>query len=431
MPGNFLRLIAEHPAPVAGLLIVGGLLLEVLFLTAGGLQRLFAHRRRDALARQRLELQIERARLEIKVAEDAKLAWNGIRKFSVAKKVEECADTFSFYLEPHDRRPLPPYKPGQYLTFQLNLPGRAKPVVRCYSLSDCARRNQYRVTIKRCPAPTEGGHPPGVGSTYFCDQVKVGDILDAKAPSGHFHLDVEKDRPVVLISGGVGVTPMIAMANAIVEARTNREAWFFHGARSGADHMFRDHVRGIADENKNLRVHNCYSRPGPGDVAGQHYQHEGRVTVDLLKEVLPSNNFDYYLCGPGAFMEAITEDLRRWGVPDEWVHYEAFGPASVKRAAKPEAKVGVTFAPMGGIDVTFARAGRTLAWQGGGRSLLELAEEARIKIDAGCRAGNCGSCLVAIKSGTVEYLTAQPADVEAGSCLACICRPATTLVIDA
>jgi ferredoxin len=130
-------------------------------------------------------------------------------------------------------------------------------------------------------------------------------------------------------------------------------------------------------------------------------------------------------------MESITEDLGRWGVPDEWVHFEAFGPASVKRAAKPEAKVGLTFPPFGGLEVTFAKSGRKMVWQGGGRSLLELAEEARVKIDAGCRAGNCGSCLVAIKSGSVEYISTHGADVEEGSCLACICRPATALVIDA
>jgi uncharacterized protein len=425
------KLLVEHPAPAAGLLIVCGLALEVCILVAIGVSRLFAEKRRSALQCRHLELEIERARLQIKGAEEAKSAWNGIRKFSVTQKVMECADTFSFYLTPHDAKPLPPFKPGQYLTFQLNVPGLGKPVVRCYSLSDCARPSHYRVTIKRCPAPEGGIHPPGVGSSFFCDRVKVGDILDVKAPNGHFHLDMEQERPVVLISGGVGVTPMIAMANALAEARSNREIWFFHGARNAKDHMFKSYMNGLAGENKSVRMHICYSKPLETDVKGRDFHHEGRVTVDLFKELLPSNNFEYFLCGPGAFMESITEDLRKWGVPDEWVHFEAFGPASVKRAAKPEAKVGVAFPPFGGLEVSFARSGRKVMWQGSGRSLLELAEEARIKIDAGCRAGNCGSCLVAIKSGSVEYLGAHGADVEEGSCLACICRPATALVIDA
>jgi ferredoxin-NADP reductase len=428
---KILKLAVEHQALAAGMLIVCGLALEVCLLAATGIGRILAERRRAALQCQRLELEIEKARLQIRGAEEAKSVWNGVRKFSVTQKVMECADTFSFYLKPHDGKRLPPYKPGQYLTFQLNVPGQGKPVVRCYSLSDSSKPSHYRVTVKRCP-PAEGGtHPPGIGSAFFCDKVKVGDILDVKAPNGHFHLNMEQERPVVLISGGVGVTPMVAMANALIEAKSNREIWFFHGARNSGDHMFKSYMGGLAAENKGVRVHTFYSKPLATDVKGRDYHHEGRVTVSKFKELLPSNNYEYFLCGPGSFMESITEDLRLWGVPDEWVHFEAFGPSSVKRAAKPEAKVAVTFPPSGGLEVSFARSGKKVMWQGGGRSLLELAEEASIKIDAGCRAGNCGSCVVAIKSGSVEYIGAHGADVEVGSCLACICRPATPLVVDA
>jgi ferredoxin-NADP reductase len=431
MLAQTLKLVAEHPATAAGLLIIGGLALQVCLLVIGGVYRLVAERRRASLQSRRLELEIKRAELQIRSEEEARSAWNGYRKFSVEKKLMESGDTFSFYLKPHDGKPLPQFKPGQYLTFQLNVPGLGKPVVRCYSLSDCARPSHYRITVKRCPPPSEGGHPPGVGSSYFCDRVKEGDILDVKAPNGHFHLDVEQERPLVLISGGVGVTPMIAMANALVEARSDREIWFFHGARNSKDHLFKDYMAGLAAENKNIRVHVCHSKPMESDVKGRDFHHEGRVTVDLFKQLLPSSNYEYYLCGPGSFMESITEDLRKWGVPDGRVHFEAFGPASVKRAATPEAKVAVTFAPFGGLEVTFAKSGRKIMWQGEGRSLLELADEARVKIDAGCRAGNCGSCVVAIKSGKVEYIGKHGADVEEGSCLACICRPATALVVDA
>ncbi len=431
MLAQTLKLVAEHPATAAGLLIIGGLALQVCLLVIGGVYRLVAERRRASLQSRRLELEIKRAELQIRSEEEARSAWNGYRKFSVEKKLMESGDTFSFYLKPHDGKPLPQFKPGQYLTFQLNVPGLGKPVVRCYSLSDCARPSHYRITVKRSPPPSEGGHPPGVGSSYFCDRVKEGDILDVKAPNGHFHLDVEQERPLVLISGGVGVTPMIAMANALVEARSDREIWFFHGARNSKDHLFKDYMAGLAAENKNIRVHVCHSKPMESDVKGRDFHHEGRVTVDLFKQLLPSSNYEYYLCGPGSFMESITEDLRKWGVPDGRVHFEAFGPASVKRAATPEAKVAVTFAPFGGLEVTFAKSGRKIMWQGEGRSLLELADEARVKIDAGCRAGNCGSCVVAIKSGKVEYIGKHGADVEEGSCLACICRPATALVVDA
>ncbi|MET0263602.1 MAG: 2Fe-2S iron-sulfur cluster-binding protein [Rariglobus sp.] len=422
---------SSHPAQIAGWVIVGGLVVQVGFWAGGGMRRYLFDRRRIRLEQERLSLDIHAARLRIQSVEMARSAWNGIRKFTVSSKVLECDDTYSFYLKPHDGKALPSFKPGQYLTFQLTVPGVAKPVIRCYSLSDCARPTNYRVTIKRCPPPSGSAHPPGVGSSFFCDSIKEGDILDVKAPNGHFYLDLEKPRPVVLISGGVGVTPMVSMANALIEAGDSREIWFFFGARNSRDHMFKDYMAELVAKHPHVRLHVCYSKPLPTDVLGRDYQHESRVSVALFKELLPSNNYDYFLCGPGPFMESITEDLRAWGVPDSWVHYEAFGPASVKKAAPPEVKKSLTQAPFGGVEVTFAKSGITALWDAGYDSLLELAESRDIKIDAGCRAGNCGSCLVAVKSGEVEYLGGHGADAEKGSCLTCICKPKGKLVIDA
>ena len=423
--------IMANPAYVAGWLVICGLILYVGLLTGGSVRRLWFERQRGRLEQERLALEIQAARLRIQTVEQARSAWNGVRKFTVEKKVEECADTCSFFLKPHDGKPLPPFKPGQYLTFQLTIPGQSRPLVRCYSLSDCARPTHYRVTIKRCLPPPKTEHPPGLGSSFFCDSVKEGDILDVKAPNGHFFLDLEKERPVVLISGGIGVTPLVSMANALVEAGSTREIWFFFGARSGEDHMFKDYMAELAAKHPNVRMQVCYSRPHPTDVKGRDYHHEGRVSVELFKQLLPSNNYDYFLCGPGPFMESITDDLRAWGVPDAWVHFEAFGPASVKRAAKPEVKASLTQAPFAGAQVQFVRSGKSVAWNTSCGSLLELADEQGVKIDAGCRAGNCGSCLVAIKSGEVEYVGEAGAEVERGSCLTCICKPKGALVLDA
>lgn len=423
--------LTENPTIVIGWILLGGLLLQVGLLVSGGVRRIRAEGKRGRLEGERLALEIKAAQLKVQAAEQARIAWNGIRKFTVAQKVAECADTFSFYLKPHDGKPLPAFKPGQYLTFQVTPPGAAKAITRCYSLSDCARSSHYRVTIKRCPPPPETNHPPGLCSSYFCDKVNEGDILDVKAPSGHFFLDLEKDRPVVLISGGVGVTPMISMANALVESGSNREIWFFFGARNSREHMFKEAVEALAARHTNVRPQICYSKPAPSDVRGRDYHHEGRVTADLLKELLPSNNYDYFLCGPGPFMESITEGLRAWGVPDAWVHFEAFGPASVKRAAKPAKSEQAVAAPAGGFEVSFAKSGRKGTWTGAHGSLLEFAEENGVRIDAGCRAGNCGSCVVAVKSGEVEHASDLGANVEAGSCLACVCKPKGRLEIDA
>ena len=427
----FSHRLFENPLQFAGWVLVIGLLMQVGLMLVASARRAHYEVKNGLMEKERLALEIRAARKRIQTVEQAKTAWNGIRKFKVARKVPECADTFSFYLRPHDGKTLPPFKPGQYLTFQLNLPGSTKPIVRCYSLSDCARPDYYRVTIKRCPPPPDSGYPPGVGSSFFCDSVKEGDILDVKAPNGHFFLDMEKERPAVLISGGVGITPMVAMANALFDSKSNREVWFFFGARNRGEHMLKQEIDELAAKFKNMRLHVCYSRPGQDDQKDRDYHHEGRVTVDLMKKLLPSNNYEFFLCGPGAFMESITDDLRAWGVPDEWVHFEAFGPASVKRAATPAVKASLTQAPFIGMEVTFAKSGKKVWWDQAYSSVLELAESKGVKIDAGCRAGNCGSCLVAIKSGTVEYLGGHGAEAESGSCLTCICKPKGNLVIDA
>jgi ferredoxin-NADP reductase len=417
----------------AGFLLIGGLLAQLALLLVQSLRAAAHARTARARELERLDLDIRAARLRIQTAEQEKTGWNGIRKFTVARKVAECADTFSFYLKPHDRRPIAGFKPGQYLTFQLALPGLGKPLVRCYSLSDCTRPDHYRVTIKRCPPPPRTPHPPGLGSSFFCDVVKEGDILDVKAPAGHFHLELEKDQPVVLISGGVGITPMIAMAHALIEAKSTRACWFFFGARNSEEHMLRAETLALAERYPNLKLHVCYSRPNPTDIPGRDYHHEGRVTVELMKSRLPSQNYHFYLCGPGPFMESITSDLYEWGVPDAQIHFEAFGPATVKRKVK--ASTGHTLSPLPvagqNFAVSFAKSGQKANWSPDFTSLLDAAESCGVRIDAGCRAGNCGSCLVAIKSGEVEYLSAPGAEPEPGSCLACICRPKGALVLEA
>src|SRR5271154_1086534 len=158
--------------------------------------------------------------------EKAERTWDGFRKFVVARKALEAADICSFYLEPHDRRPLPVFQPGQYLTFRLNIPGQPKPVVRCYSLSDSPNPERFRVTIKRIgPPPGKPDGKPGLVSSHFHEQIDEGDVVDVKAPAGEFYLDPRDQTPVVLIGGGIGLTPMMSMLNAIVEANAERPVW--------------------------------------------------------------------------------------------------------------------------------------------------------------------------------------------------------------
>jgi len=412
-----------------GLLLMGGLLAWLALEILRALLRAAAERAQQQVALEKLRAQLQETRLRCREAEQAQAGWNGLRKFTVAKKVCECDDVHAFYLKPHDGRPLPAFKPGQYLTFQLDLPGRDKPLVRCYSLSD-SPKDYYRVTIKREKAPPDKPElPPGAGSSFFTDVVKEGDILNVKAPSGHFCLDMAKTNPVVLIAGGVGLTPMLAMANAIAASGSKRETWFFFGVRNRREHIHKAELEQLAAENENIHLHVAYSKPGEKDVKGKDYHHEGRVSIELLKELLPSNNFEYYLCGSGAFMKSLTDGLEAWGVPDNDVFFEAFGPATVKKkTAAPTAEETTHLAK---INVTFARSNKTVRWEPSAGNLLEFAATQGVKIDSGCCAGGCGSCVVAIKSGAVDYLKKPDAEPEAGSCLTCVCRPKNDLVLDA
>ncbi len=417
---------------VVGLALLAGLLMWLIVEIFRALLRLNADRLQQKVAVEKLRAQLAETKLRCKSAEEAESGWNGIRKFSVLKKVPQCDDVNAFYLKPHDGRALPAFKPGQYLTFQLDLPGRDKPLIRCYSLSDNndGKKDFYRVTIKKEKSPPDKADvPPGAGSSYFTDVVKEGDILNVKAPTGHFFLDMTKMNPVVLLAGGVGITPMLSMANAIAASGSKREAYFFFGVRNVREHIHKEELEKLAAENDNIHLHIAYSKPSEKDLKGKDYQHEGRVGIELLKEILPSNNFEYYLCGSGAFMKSLTDGLEAWGVPDSVVHFEAFGPATVKKKAAQPTQAETTHLQK--VMVTFARSNKTVRWEPSQENLLEFAKANGVKIDSGCCAGSCGSCVVAMKSGEVTYLKKPDTTPDAGTCLACVCRPKNDLVLDA
>ncbi|MGA9422931.1 MAG: hypothetical protein WBW61_11255, partial [Rhodanobacteraceae bacterium] len=280
-------------------------------------------------ANELFDLRIQAAQRERQVEDQKSLAWSGWRKFQVRwKRFEnEHRDICSFYLVPHDGKPIPGFEPGQFLTFRLDVPGQVKPVVRCYSLSDSPKPDYYRVSIRRLGAPPGKDVTPGLSSNFFHDLVEEEAILDVKAPSGIFHLDAGGKEPVVLIGGGVGITPVLSMLNAIVESGSGRETWFFLGVKDAADHPMKDHLESIAREHPNVHLHVCYSKAREGvDVLDRDYHTGGFVSVELMKKLLPSNNYRYYFCGPPVMMTALEKDLEAWGVPKEQIHFEKFGP---------------------------------------------------------------------------------------------------------
>ncbi len=351
---------------------------------------------------------------------NAKTASKGLREVEVSKIVRESDVITSFYLEPTGDVPLPEFRPGQFLT--VYVPGPDGTVVRTYSLSDRPGASYYRLSIKR-EASFDGVSPPGVASTYFHDRIRVGDRLAVLTPRGRFSLTEHPTRGVVLLSAGVGLTPMISMLNRL--AGSSRPVWFIHGARNGREHAFGDHVRRLAAEHSNVNVHVRYSAPEAGDQLGVTHDSVGRVNVALIKSILPFDSYDFYLVGPPPFMRDVYGGLVDLGIDGSRMHYEFFGPSSpLVDAAKP----AIDTSSGGGLPVRFARADLEATWDAG--SLLELAEAEGLSPPFSCRSGVCQTCACRVVEGSVTYDEDPVQPPDDGYALICVARPRTNVVLD-
>lgn len=363
-------------------------------------------------------------------------AWTGVRSFKVTHKVieNELNDICSFHLAPVDGQDLPSFLPGQYLTFKLDIPssnGGTESVTRCYSLSDAPRSKGYRVSIKRAPAPLHSAHPAGRSSSYFHDQVQEGSLLQVRAPAGHFYIDHSKE-PVVLIAGGIGITPLLSMVYWSLAEQTDREVWLFYGVRNRHELLAHPDLKALAAAHSNFHLQICFSDPLTDDVLGQDFHHHGRVNVGLLRRLLPLKPYHFYICGPKPMLESLVPALEDWGVRDSHIHFEAFGPASViRKGAMPQAGLAHSVHPSNqALNITFAKSGKQLPWQPGSGNLLDFAEAHGIAVSSGCRAGGCGSCQTTIAHGEVHYQQAPDFDPEPGTCLMCVATPQTHVTLE-
>lgn len=355
------------------------------------------------------------------------------REFRVSRRVLEDPDgtQCSFHLAAVDGRPLPDFLPGQFLTVAVTVAGSDRPVVRCYSLSDGPEPDRYRITIKRVPFPPGRPElPPGLCSSYFHDHVQVGDTVRVRGPSGTFHLDPESDLPVVMIAGGIGITPMVSMLHWLARAAPERRVHLVYAVQNGGAHAFRLELRTVFEARRTFHQTIVYSGPRPTDVLGRDHDREGFVDLDLVGPILAAmGRCAVYVCGPPQMMEALVPALRLGGVDEVDLHYEAFGPASVPRPAGPPAdpikREGVA------LPVRFLRSGRTLEWSGQSDSLLDFAEGNGVAIDSGCRSGQCGSCETRLVSGRVRYSQQPDWELAPGHCLPCICIPTSPVELDA
>ncbi|MED4753266.1 NO-inducible flavohemoprotein [Brevibacillus choshinensis] len=249
--------------------------------------------------------------------------WADFRAFVVEKKVRESDVITSFYLVPQDRQALAVYEPGQYISVKVDIPGERNTHIRQYSLSDVPGKAYYRISVKREDANEE--KPAGKVSVYLSEQVKEGDVLRVSVPAGEFTLKQE-ERPVVLISGGVGLTPMVSMLTTLAE-KSARQVTFIHAAQNGNRHALREDVERVTQDNPRVSAYWSYSQPTEQDREAGSFHHEGYIDLKWLQEIVPEKAASYYFCGPVPFMQSIKKALTDWGIPADDMHYEFFGPA--------------------------------------------------------------------------------------------------------
>lgn len=352
-------------------------------------------------------------------------AWPGFRPLRVSRIDRESRSVLSLLFVPVDGRSLVAAQPGQFVVLRLRPKTDAPPLLRNYSLSDAPSADHYRVSIKQ--------ELNGVASTYLHSHVQVGDVLDVSAPRGAFTLR-GGDRPVVLLSAGVGATPVLAMLHALAAGASPRQVWWLYGARNRDDHPFARESRGLVQALPHSRSRILYSRPGPDDRLGLEFDATGHLDVSVLDELDVPRDAEFYLCGPSAFLQDLSAGLAVWGAAGDRVHMEIFGPGKSMTPGVSDAPVRPAHAPAGpagdGPQVSFARSGLTVRWDEKYQSLLELAEACDVPVRWSCRTGVCHNCESGLVSGAVSYRP-DPLDPPAtGDLLICCSQPQEDVVID-
>ena len=351
--------------------------------------------------------------------------WQGFRPLRVSRKLHESSDVTSLVLEPADGKPLTAALAGQFIVLRLRPPPDESALLRSYSLSDAPSEDRYRVSVKR--------EPHGAAGAYIDTRVQVGDILDASAPRGSFTLR-PGERPVVLVSAGIGATPVLAMLHALAVEETRRKIWWIHGARNSSEHPFAAEVRELLKTLPGSRSHIRYSAPQPTDRPTVDFDKVGRVGVPVFEEMGVPPDADFYLCGPAAFMSGLVDGLAGWGVARNCLHTENFGAGQSKTpgiAAVPRRPphLPAEAAEVGPL-VSFTRSNLTVHWGSAFRSLLELAEAYDVPVRWSCRTGVCHNCETGLISGSVIY---RPDPVEPpaeGNLLICCSQPQGDIALD-
>ncbi len=351
-------------------------------------------------------------------------AWPGFRQMRVANINKESDSVTSFILDANRRAASSCLPGGSICCFAVALDPDKPPVLRSYSLSDLPAADHLRISVK-----TELN---GIGSSFLCNHTQVGDRLDVSAPRGSFTLHPGQS-PVVLLSAGVGATPVMSMLHALAAERSQREIWWIYGARNRVDHPFAEESRSLLKQLSRGRGYIVYSRPAATDQVGADFDAPGHIDTALLERIGVSRNSDFYLCGPSSFLQNMRDGLRNWGVLAGNVHTEIFGsleaitPGMAQVVHTPHLPQGP---PGSGPPVSFARSGITAAWDPKFGSLLELAEACDVPVRWSCRTGVCHTCMTGLIGGSITY-NPEPLERPApGNVLVCCSQPNAGVTLD-
>ncbi len=356
--------------------------------------------------------------------EEQEPAWPGFRQMRVMNIHKESDSVTSFVLSPIDGQSLPLCQAGQFVVLRLAVDPDKPPALRSYSLSDLPSVDHFRISVK--------SELNGIGSSFLCTRAREGDLLDVSAPRGSFTLRPGRN-PVVLLSAGVGATPVMSMLHSLTAEKSQREIWWVFGARNRADHPFAEESRSLLKQLSHGRGYIVYSRPAVTDKVGVDFDAAGHIDTVLLETVGVSQDSDFYLCGPTSFLRSMLDGLRNWGVLAGNVHTEIFGalesitPGMAQVAHTPHLPQGP---PGSGPPVSFARSGITVAWDGKFASLLELAEACDVPVRWSCRTGVCHTCITGLIGGSVNY-NPEPLERPApGNVLVCCSQPNAGVTLD-
>ena len=350
--------------------------------------------------------------------------WPGFRQMRVAKINKESNSVTSFILLPIDGQPLPLFQAGQFVVLRLLVDPGKPPVLRSYSLSDLPRADHFRISVKN--------ELNGMGSSFLCSRAREGDLLDVSAPRGSFTLRPSQN-PVVLVSAGVGATPVMSMLHTLAAEGSQREIWWIYGARNSVDHPFAEESRSLLKQLSRGRGYIVYSRPAATDQVGVDFDAPGHIDRALLERIGVSQGSAVYLCGPSSFLQSMRDGLRNWGVLAENMYTEVF--ASLEAITPGMAQVVQTpHLPQGppgaGPPVSFARSGITAAWDPKFASLLELAEACDVPVRWSCRTGVCHTCMTGLIDGTIIYNPEPLERPAAGNVLVCCSQPNAGVTLD-